>query len=284
MEQIIYTEDSPLIGYKGLKKENGILKCRDMEYKVGSIYVSNEIPAACSKGFHLCKNLEEVFKHYDDENTSHVFYEVKAWGKMDITSDKIATQYIQLTKEVSKEVLLTAKLKKSLDSVDRIVAANKNAIICGSLALIIRGWMPYRKVGDIDISMPYFSQFGGNKTIVLEETQDDDQGRIEEEFGGSGNDTIRYKLSDGTNFDLFIDPKETWSWITIKNKAYKVAHVKRTIEAKMRYSLNGNHKHSRDLIEILKNAADSNKEKCFLGNYDSVFKSSTSEEIAAAKK
>lgn len=230
-------------GYKGLKKQkDGSLKCRDLVYEPETVYVHDAKPDICNTGFHFCEKLEDVFEHYNVTDKNHVFYQVEAWGNIshDKNGSKSSAQFITLTKPVPAKTIFIARLQPTLKLVDKIVAANPNAIICGSLALILRGWIPYRAIGDIDILLPFYQDFGENS-------------RPANCFGKSGIDTLQMLINDGTNkihFDLFIDPTETWSWVTFGTKKYKVAHVKKLIEAKMRYYMAGAHKHGADLKNI----------------------------------
>ena len=238
------TEENAIIGYKGFKNIEGTLKCRDFIYKPGIIYHESGTPQNCFKGFHFCKELEQVFPHYA-ANQENIFYKVKCWGKIDIQSDKCSSQYIQVLEKVKNIDLLTALLNPYLKYIDRIMNYNPNVIICGSLALIIRGWIKYREIGDIDILLPYFDSFGFYSEVT-------------NEFGGSGKETIKMQITDPISrllltFDLFIDPKQIWNWITFNGKAYRVAGIDSIVEAKNKYFLEGNHKHGKDLIQIYQN-------------------------------
>lgn len=235
----IATRNNPVKGFKGLKKNaDGTLQCRDLVYEVGTIYCHDSTPKTCTNGFHFCENLNDVYSHYTDSDPSHVFYEVEAWGQISKDNDKSSSQFIMLTKPVSAKQIFLAKVKPYLKKVDKILAANPNAIICGSLALILRGWIPFREVGDIDILLPSFQEFGQYTKTV-------------NSFGKSGEETIQIRVND-VEFDLFVDPAETWSWMKIGEGRYKVAHIKKLVEAKMRYYMTGAHKHGKDIEFILK--------------------------------
>ncbi len=237
----------PILGYKGLKKmPDGTLKCRDLVYHVGTIYCHDSDPKTCSNGFHFCEKLDNVYRHYSADTENHVFYQVEAWGKIatDKSDGKSSSQFLKLIRPVSPKQIFLSKVKPYLQKVDRILEANGNAIICGSLALILRGWIPYREIGDIDIILPYYQDF----------SQDDSRPEASQpvnSFGKSGTETIQMN-ANGIDFDLFIDPSETWSWMKIGDASYKVAHVKKLIEAKMRYYMQGAHKHGKDLENIFK--------------------------------
>lgn len=247
----------PLQGYKGLKKQaDSTLKCRDLVYEPGIIYCHDSKPEICNNGFHFCEELEDVFSHYNPDDKNCVYYKVEAWGEIsnNKNDNKCSSQFIMLTEPVSDRDMFLARIKPHLKEIDKILEANPNAIICGSLALILRGWIPYRPVGDIDIMLPSFQDFGQNMKTVTS-------------FGKSGEETIQMNVN-GIKFDLFVDPSETWSWMTIGDKKYKVTHVKKLIEAKMRYYMAGAHKHSKDLKNIFEqvDAHYHNDKNAFLKN------------------
>ncbi len=242
-------KENAIKGFKGLRKtSDGKIKCRDLVYEPGLIYVSDTTPKTCAKGFHFCEQLDDVFTHYAPEEKNVVYYTVKAWGEVDRSDkSKFSSQFIQICEPVKEIDLLTARLKKYLTNARKVLNANKNAVICGSLALIIRGYIPFRTIKDIDIMMPFYSEF--------------EHGEQLDEFGESGNQTKKMCINDGQDrieFDLFINPEETWSWITIDGYAYKVAHAQKIIEAKMKYYMNGNHKHGYDLVNIMNKVANGN--------------------------
>lgn len=283
------SKDSPVYGYKGMVRKPDGTYCRHLKYEKGLIYVSDSDPKTCSNGFHFCEKLHQVFPYYDHSQKDHVFFKVRAWGNVDYASGKLAAQYIEILDEVDSLELLTAKLKKHLDDAYTIQKANKNAVICGSLALIIRGWIPYRPIHDLDIMMPYYSEFMPvikNPSVTLVE----EIAYMADQFGESGNETMKMSIvgekGDTIDFDLFINPKETWNWITIDGRAFKVANVQMIIEAKMKYYMGGQHKHGQDLIQIMKKVdtdSHGNPRHVFLDGSVSLYPLSTLGEIEYAK-
>lgn len=49
------------LAYKGFDKD---LKCRGFQYEIGKTYSMEDKPEVCSRGFHCCKRLSDVFSYY----------------------------------------------------------------------------------------------------------------------------------------------------------------------------------------------------------------------------
>lgn len=244
-------EQDAIIGFKGMtQREDGTFVCRDQEYKIGETYVLCQEPKTCSVGFHYCRTLEQTFTHYSPTKKNNVYFLVKGWGKVDEDVDsqhKIACTHMQVIRQVDFKDVLITRLIPQMQKVDKIVEDNPNAIISGSLALILLGLMPYREMKDVDITLPYFGGF--NKSVV------------NNRFGESGEETIQMIL-EGYTFDLFINPQTPFTMIEFLGKTYKVADFKPIIEAKFKYLLKGTEKHAEDLIHVMtelkKRAEDDN--------------------------
>ena len=74
-------------GFKGTDKD---MRCQDYQYELGKQFDLDEDvePVICSKGFHFCKSLENVFRHYKIGD-GHRFFEVEALvRKSDLDSKK----------------------------------------------------------------------------------------------------------------------------------------------------------------------------------------------------
>lgn len=63
-------------GYKGTDKD---MRCRDFQYELGKQYDMSEDQTikTCVSGFHLCLELDDVFKYYDIKD-NHRFFKVLA--------------------------------------------------------------------------------------------------------------------------------------------------------------------------------------------------------------
>lgn len=132
-------EKQYVYGYKGFKVKEGKLFCRDMQYEMGKVYTVDRVPKACNVGLHFCEKLEDVFSHYkyDRDDNKSVYYKVRASGLMDKGDDKIAAQELELMEPVSNKELFEALLSKKMQEADDIMSRNPNAILGGSLALIL---------------------------------------------------------------------------------------------------------------------------------------------------
>lgn len=233
-----------VIGYKGFKKEtDGTLRCMNFEYEPGKVYVFDGTPELCKRGFHFCKNLIDVDKHYSFEDNKHVFYKVRASGKIIDGSDmtKSVCSKLELLEEVPQKEVVMCKIDKHMTNVDIVLESNPNVIISGSLALILRGAIPYRAIKDLDFTLPAYASFKNGEVI--------------NSFGKSGTECIQICVNDGVkviDFDLFINPHQIWDEIKYKDKKYKVSRIKNIIEAKFRYFLEGKAKHAEDLSNVLK--------------------------------
>ena len=67
------------IWVKGFKGTDKNMRCQDYQYELGKQFDLDEDvePVVCSKGFHFCKSLENVFRHYKIGD-GHRFFEVEA--------------------------------------------------------------------------------------------------------------------------------------------------------------------------------------------------------------
>lgn len=103
-------------GYKGTDKD---MKCmNDFQYEIGKTYDMPEDSSvkACQSGFHMCLELEHVFK-YKDIGHGNRFFEVRAlvresdltkYGKREyfVASDKLAAKSIELLRELGADEIL----------------------------------------------------------------------------------------------------------------------------------------------------------------------------------
>ena len=79
MNAIKTFEKDEYVWVKGFKGTDKDMRCQDYQYELGKQFDLDEDvePVVCSKGFHFCKSLENVFRYYKigDE---HRFFEVEA--------------------------------------------------------------------------------------------------------------------------------------------------------------------------------------------------------------
>ena len=79
MNTIKTFEKDEYVWVKGFKGTDKDMRCQDYQYELGKQFDLDEDvePVVCSKGFHFCKSLENVFRHYKIGN-GHRFFEVEA--------------------------------------------------------------------------------------------------------------------------------------------------------------------------------------------------------------
>lgn len=83
MNTIKTIEEEEYIWVKGFKGTDKDMRCRgDYQYELGKQFDldTNVEPAVCSKGFHFCKKLENVFRYYKIGDGNR-FFEVEALVK-----------------------------------------------------------------------------------------------------------------------------------------------------------------------------------------------------------
>lgn len=97
-------------GYKGTDKD---MKCRDRQFELNKRFDISEEKAVelCSHGFHLCRTLSSVFRHYFIDNSNR-FFEVKALVKKKDydrgENDDLAAKSIIFTRELAEYEILKA--------------------------------------------------------------------------------------------------------------------------------------------------------------------------------
>lgn len=90
-------------GYKGFNKD---LTCRDFKYEIGKTYEIKKEPIICERGFHFCKELQDVFEYYP-LHKEYTFCEIEAYENI-ITDDnkKYCTNEIKIIRELSLNEIL----------------------------------------------------------------------------------------------------------------------------------------------------------------------------------
>ena len=79
MNAIKTFEKDEYVWVKGFKGTDKDMRCQDYQYELGKQFDLDEDvePVVCAKGFHFCKSLENVFRHYKIGG-GHRFFEVEA--------------------------------------------------------------------------------------------------------------------------------------------------------------------------------------------------------------
>ena len=98
-------------GYKGTDKD---MKCRDFQYELGKQYDMSydEAIIVCGRGYHLCRELRDVFRYYEFENDNR-FFEVKALVRKSDYDNYYMSSIYYGRKLVAKSIIFTREL--SLD-------------------------------------------------------------------------------------------------------------------------------------------------------------------------
>ena len=82
MNAIKTIEEEEYVWVKGFKGTNKDMRCQDYQYELNKQFDldADVEPVICSKGFHICKSLENVFRYYKIGNGNR-FFEVEALVK-----------------------------------------------------------------------------------------------------------------------------------------------------------------------------------------------------------
>lgn len=272
------------IGYKGLSENmtatQGVTWGKPKEvYEIGQIYSkeNKEKPRLCtSDGYHYCNELEDVFNHYS-RNGKNRFFKIEVLGNYtddnDYESKSITTSF-RIIEELGeeffkewdskaderKEIRDLRRIEKNLklDAVKMIQTKYPTFHVGGSIGLFLHGIRLERWVkspsSDIDMVAPYF---------ILPEFESEDEVDDDEEFmdvdykdakasGNDFNETLLIHGNFGTvKMDYKIDPHQRYEIIEYKGFKYKVSPLLTIMDAKMKYAMNGQTKHAKDIKEML---------------------------------
>ena len=137
MNAIKTIEEEEYIWVKGFKGTNKDMRCQDdYQYELGKQFDldADVEPVICSKGFHFCKRLENVFKYYNIGNGNR-FFEVEAlvkksalepknkskldqWSKLYMSfanyDDKYAAKSIRFVRELTADEVFEAVSNKEV--------------------------------------------------------------------------------------------------------------------------------------------------------------------------
>lgn len=238
------------IGYKGFDNN---LKCRGFQFEIGGIYdkgmdsAEGWKPTLCtSMGFHYCSELVQVFNFYKN-NGSNRFCEIEIIGPFTEDADKGITTCFRIIRELSdEEIGLTVYEENlNLDLIKSIQQEYPMFHVGGSAGLYLHGVRLQRwKKGsgsDIDLVSPYFVLPVSSRNLDIDYIN----GKA------SANDFDETFICNGTKVDYRIDPKQRYEVIEYKGFKYKVSPMLTILEAKMRYAMQGNSKHSADIKEMV---------------------------------
>ena len=240
--------------YKGFDSN---LACEHLgnyiQYEIGGEYEtpyhssSTELPRLCSnQGIHYCKKLRDVFEFYPESKKSR-YCLIEDLGRTKSDSLKSCTTKIKVIRELTADEIfdfLTADAF-NLDIVQKL-QTQYNSHVGGSIGLYLHGiklerWKSGRASSDIDIVLPYYQHPVSTPDCELTFSSDK----------SSANDFDYTFGIDNVKIDVKVDPKQKYEIITYKEFPYKVSNLLTIVEAKMRYAMAGNKKHTNDLKEML---------------------------------
>lgn len=134
-----------ITGYKGTEKD---MKCRDQQYELGKLFQMPEDAKIvdCSSGYHLCRDLDDVYEYYSIGDGRR-YFEVQALvRKKDYEEYGIPKRdgFFTRTRDklVAKSIVFTREL-----TVDEILQADEN------INKITKDWTPEQKAEAIETSI-----------------------------------------------------------------------------------------------------------------------------------
>lgn len=261
--------------FKGFEKG---LKCRKFQYKEGETFTHVGDISLCTRGFHFCEKISDVFSFYNKNFEKNEYAIVEPLGEIKKSNDKCVTNILKIVKVLTPQEVLSIELSEKKEyyendvfCLDVLRELQKKYVfsIGGSTALFLHNIILDRKSNDIDfdIIMPYYQ-----KIVVDPDTKDDNDSNLideVEEFDAksSGNDFSRtYCLTtkDGRflKLDVRIKPEQPYEVVKYGESEYKVCDILTILEAKIRYATQGNKKHKNDIMNIL-NVSNKKEQKPF---------------------
>ena len=242
-------KENKKLAFKGFDRD---LKCKNVQFQIGSIFTTahastNKPPALCSAdGYHYGITLKDVFAHYPD-NKSNRFCIVEVLGLYSEDGQKGTTTSLKIIRELSKDEVIRQTLEESFDleTLKDIQTQYPLCHIGGSIGLFLHGVRLKRwadsGLSDLDLIFPYYIAPESTDKLTLDFSADKT----------SGND-FDYTFSvNGIKVDVKIDNMQRYELITYKDFKYKVSPLLTILEAKMKYALLGQSKHSSDIKEMI---------------------------------
>lgn len=250
------------IGFKGFNEN---LKCNGYQYNEGEVHVFDGNISMCSRGFHYCETLSQVFYYYRRLSNNKFAIIADLGDKTQTSKDKCVTEKIKILKVLSLDeidVIVEEETAGKRDSQYNIKLAKHlndkyNVIIGGSTSLYIRGIdlrameNGYRdKPTDLDVVIPYFQLFKSSDS--------DDFIAYDIEQANSGNSfdysvNFRNKISEpACKVDVKIDPYSRYDIVNFKGVDFKITRLFDVLTAKIEYAKKKNGlKHEIDILNML---------------------------------
>ena len=76
--------------------------CNGFKYEVGNTYTFEGKLRLWKKGFHFCKNIDDVFEWYDYNKDKTVIFEIEALGEIIEDNNKCVTDKIKILRVIPK--------------------------------------------------------------------------------------------------------------------------------------------------------------------------------------
>jgi uncharacterized protein YxeA len=254
-----------IYGFKGFNKD---LKCRDFQFQVGKVFKHEGKLKICQKGFHYCRNLNDVTTYYSILPLNR-FFIVKAKFHSGIQynqSNKSVTDELELIEEIPLELLkgYKAYLKEKTKDPDNIFKLEEyrilqttypDMILGGSSALYLHGFNIKRdkKSPDIDLILPKYINFQLEDFSKFDHVTEVDN-MVDSNSSGNDFDYVAAFVVNGDfiMLDVKIDNKARYEIIEYKGFKYKVCPWNVIIEAKLKYTKNAGtgKKHIQDFKDM----------------------------------
>lgn len=252
------------LAFKGFDSN---LKCKNVQFRIGETFTTaysstNKQPTLCSAdGYHYGITLKDVFEHYPKNKTNR-FCIVEIIGLHTEDGKKGTTTSLKIVRELSKEEITKQLLDESFD-LETLRDIQEQYPLChvgGSVGLFLHGvrldrWADVNS-SDLDVIFPYYIAPESTDKLTLDFASDKT----------SGNDFDYTFAVNGTKVDVKIEPKQRYEFITYNGFKYKVSPLLTILEAKMKYALLGQSKHSNDIKEMILGHKETNDTRIDLDN------------------
>jgi len=118
-----------MLGYKAFNKN---LVCRDFQYEIGETYElpNGEKPIICERGFHFCKEIEDLTDYYTLYSSRIAVVEALGDIVSDDEGEKYCTNKIHIVKEITEIISEMDQLNKELRNTGIFNKGNKNTGNC----------------------------------------------------------------------------------------------------------------------------------------------------------
>jgi hypothetical protein len=164
-------------------------------------------------------------------------------GHLQQIANLLHEDVVNSSKENNNKIFNTTLVKKMSEKIPQIIFG-------GSVGLYLQGIILKRDETDLDIFLPYwvdiFRECDLIKSKIVAEK------RLK---SGSDFDENACIIFDGkvVKFDLKISPNKHYNIVHVDGVSVKVIDWKEILSYKIKYALNGQSKHEKDLINLIEN-------------------------------